>query len=121
MESKNVDELRNQAESMKESTERLRDEIERLPMPDLPDQDAEAFEAAHDAAIDLMLAILDLDLDFAVYAHTGFSSEGQYKNDTAAIAKARNRYDKQLIDTYKYFGIPRSKIDPVTFRLRARK
>ena len=110
-------EFTKKVESMKETTEKARDALYAIPIPeDLSEQDADQFEAVQDAVLELAIAILEMDV--AAYAHTGVYRAPDLSKQIAAVDKARHDLESQAMKTYTYFGFSPKQIDRQTFKIK---
>ena len=111
---KNQDQFRNNAESMRTASEKARDALFAIPIPeDLSEQDTDQFEDVQNAALEL--AIMILTVDGVVHAHSDINRARDLTKQIDAVNRVRHDFESQVIRTLMYFGLSPKKINRQTY------
>jgi len=110
----NLEQYVKDAESMKESAQKLQAEMDALPWGasnNLTDLQREQFEAIQEASFEIDGGFVSLAVDIAVGAHVGLNMTGEYAKDMKALEKSMKSFKKVAALAYKKLGIPEKSID----------
>lgn len=121
MQFNDLDKYRKDAEDMLDMAKNGQQKLSELRYPmDLTDGQTEQFNNLVDAISEFSGAIISMNADIAVNAHTGINMASALSDDMREFTKQGKLFRKKVMAGYKYFGYSEKNIDHDTLMIKVK-